>query len=113
MVWLTLVAFSVQLAVAVLHHHNHNISGHVVATSTCPSASSDSCNPLQNHSDHDGCILCWATAVASASLAPLVLELSKPQQLAGVRLTVSQSGPTHVIHRDYFQARGPPGLIFS
>jgi hypothetical protein len=115
MIWLTLIAFGVQLAVAVLHHHNYEFNGQslAAAANACPSKTQQPCSPLQHDRDHDGCVLCWATAMAAASLAPLVPELPKPQQLFGVRLAVRQNLPSHVIHREYFQARGPPSFILS
>jgi len=115
LVWLTLVAFSVQLAVAVLHHHHAvdrgtGFSARAVTAGLCAPASERPCSPSKKH-DNDGCVLCWASAIAAASLEPpLCPEVPLPQILAGVRFVAADTSAVELTHRDHFQARGPPSI---
>ncbi|HVZ03359.1 hypothetical protein [Hyphomicrobium sp.] len=114
LVWLTLIAFSVQLAVAVLHHHHDvargtGMAARAITAGLCGPASKRPCNPAPHQQDHDGCVLCWASAIAANSLEPPPLpQLPLPQIVAGVRLDVLETSEHRPLHRDHFQARGPP-----
>ena len=113
LVWLTLVAFSVQLAVAVLHHHPEHGSGLAARAMTaglCAASSQRPCVP-GHQQDNDGCVLCWAAAVAANSLTPPPPELPRPPTVVTVRLGTFVSLPVRLIHRDNFQARGPPSDV--
>jgi len=110
LVWLTLVAFSVQLGVAVLHHHSERGSGIAARAMTaglCAPSGQRPCVPAP-HNDNDGCVLCWAATVAANSLVPPLPELPTPPTVVAVRLGTFDSVPVRPIHRDNFQARGPP-----
>jgi hypothetical protein len=54
--------------------------------------------------------LCWAAAIAATSLAPSVPELPLPSKLIAVRLATLESISARQVHREYFQARGPPPI---
>lgn len=111
LVWLTLLAFSVQLAVAVLHHHvarGTGIEGRAMTAGLCAPSNRRPCEPAQQHSDHDGCVLCWAAAVAATSLTPSVPEFPLPSKAVSARLVIFDGVPARRVHRDNFQARGPP-----
>ncbi len=115
LVWLTLVAFSVQLAVVVLHHHHHPVGvfgpcgardngGPLRAV-----AASVHAFPICPVNDNDGCVLCWAAAMAANTLAPPPFpELPAPPTAISVRLGSFDCAPARIFHRDHFQARGPP-----
>jgi hypothetical protein len=112
LVWLTLIAFSVQLGVAVLHHHSERGSGIAARAMTaglCAQSGQRPCVPASHH-DNDGCVLCWAAAVAANSLAPALPEFPAPPTVVSVRLGTFYSLPVRRIHRDHFQARGPPSV---
>lgn len=114
LVWLTLIAFSVQLGVAVLHHHRDvnrgsGFASRAITAGLCAPASKRPCNPDQNQHSHDGCVLCWAAAMAANSLAPPTPpEVPTPPVIAGARLDAPDAAAVDLIHRDHFQARGPP-----
>ena len=79
LVWLTLVAFSVQLAVAVLHHHpehGSDFAARAMTAGLCAASSQRPCVP-GHQQDNDGCVLCWAAAVAANSLTPPPPELPR------------------------------------
>jgi hypothetical protein len=110
LVWLTLIAFGVQLGVAVLHHHSERGSGIAARAMTaglCAPSGQRPCVPASHH-DSDGCVLCWAAAVAANTLAPPLLELPTPTMVISVQLGTFDSLSVRPIHRDNFQARGPP-----
>lgn len=114
-VWLTLVAFSVQLAVAVLHHHSDRglgIQSRAMTAGMCAAASRLPCLPAAPHShDNDGCVLCWATAVAANTLVPAPPDLPAPAKVTILRLGTFDLLPPAVVHRDNFRARGPPSAV--
>jgi hypothetical protein len=113
LVWLTLVAFSVQLAVAVLHHHvarGTGIESRAITAGLCAPSNRNPCVPAPHPVDHDGCVFCWAAAVAATSLASSVPELPLPSKFASVRLVIFEAVPARRIHRENFQARGPPAI---
>jgi hypothetical protein len=113
LVWLTLVAFSVQLAVAVLHHHADRglgIQARAITAGLCTPLNRHPCVPVQHHGDHDGCVLCWAAAVASTSLTPSAPELPLPSKAVSMRLVIFEGVTARRLHRDNFQARGPPTI---
>lgn len=115
LVWLTLIAFSVQLAVAVLHHHHHyvgrgsGLAARAITAGLCGPASKRPCSPAPHQQDQDGCVLCWAAAIAANSLEPPPLpQIPLPHVAVGVRIDVVDTAPIGSVHRDHFQARGPP-----
>jgi hypothetical protein len=113
-VWLTLVAFSVQLAVVVLHHHHHpvgvaGLAGRAMTAGLCAPSPERPCIPSLPGHDNDGCVLCWAAAMAANTLAPPPFpELPAPPSVVSVRLGSFDCAPARLFHRDHFQARGPP-----
>ncbi|AGK59081.1 hypothetical protein HYPDE_37048 [Hyphomicrobium denitrificans 1NES1] len=114
LVWLTLMAFSVQLGVAVLHrHHDVNrgsgLAGRAITAGLCAPASKRPCNQHRSQHSHDGCVLCWAAAIAANSLEPPSLpQVPPPPLVAGARFDAPDAAAVDLIHRDHFQARGPP-----
>jgi hypothetical protein len=114
LVWLTLIAFSVQLGVAVLHHHDVNrgsgFAARAITAGLCAPASKRSCSQDRGQHSHNGCVLCWAAAVAANSLEPPSLpQVPTPPLVAGARFDAPDAAAVDLIHRDHFQARGPPG----
>jgi hypothetical protein len=116
LVWLTLVAFSVQLAVAVLHHHDHSIdrgwgfAARAMTAGLCAPSSKHPCKPGP-HENNDGCVLCWAAAMAANSLEPPPLpQIPLPQMAVGVRIDASETQAVTLLHRGHFRARGPPRI---
>lgn len=113
-VWLTLMAFSVQLGVAASHHHHDvnrgsGIAARAIAAGLCTPGSKRACNQDRSQHSHDGCVLCWASAMAANSLEPPPLpQVPMPPLIAGVRFGAPDAAVVDVIHRDHFQARGPP-----
>lgn len=114
LVWLTLIAFGVQLGVAASHHH-HDINRGVgfaaraITAGLCAPTGKGLCNQNPSKHDHDGCVLCWAAAMASNSLAPSLLpQVPAPSAKAGTRLNAPDAPAVDRIHRDHFQARAPP-----
>jgi hypothetical protein len=116
LVWLTLVAFSAQLAVAVLHHHHYvargpGMAARAITASLCGPASRRLCSPAQPQRDSDGCVFCWAAAVAANTLEPPPLpQIPLPQIVVGERVDAIESTTLKPVHRDQFQARGPPSI---
>ncbi|HVX36622.1 MAG TPA: hypothetical protein VHC71_10440 [Hyphomicrobium sp.] len=114
LVWLTLIAFSVQLGVVVLHHHHDlnrgsGFAARAITAGLCAPASKRPCNPNRSQHNHDGCVLCWAAAIAANSLEPPLLpQIPTPLLVAGARLDAPDAAAVDLIHRDHFQARGPP-----
>jgi hypothetical protein len=117
LVWLTLFAFSVQMAVAVLHHHvarGSGLAARAMTAGMCAPTQRQPCapaNPLQQ--DNDGCVLCWATAVAASSLTPQVPELPVPQTVRAERLLPLERESVRQVHRVHFQARAPPSVSLA
>lgn len=110
---LTLLAFSVQLAVAALHHHEVNrgsgFAARAITAGLCAPASNRPCNQDHGRHSHDGCMLCWASAMAQNTLEPPApAELTAPPLRSGIRLHARNAPAVDVIHRDHFRARGPP-----
>ncbi len=116
LVWLTLFAFGVQLAVAGFHHHGDRGTGFASRAMTAglcaPSidmSRSKPCVPDPLRHDNDGCLLCWAAAVGSNSLAPPVLpEVQAPSERVEALLATYAAMPVSLVRRDGFQARAPP-----
>jgi len=113
LVWLTLLAFGVQLAVAGFHHHpDHrtSIADRAVTAGLCAPLRAGEpprpCAPAQHQ--HDNCLLCWATALAASSLAPSVPELPAPSAIVATRLVRFEAPLANHVHSDVFEARGPP-----
>lgn len=116
LVWLTLIAFSVQLGVVVLHHHHDvnrgsGFAARAITAGLCASGSERPCNSDGSQHTHDGCVLCWAAAIAANSLEPPLLpQIPTPPLVAGARLDAPDAAAVDLIHRDHFQARGPPSI---
>jgi len=116
LVCLSLVAFSVQLAVAVLHHHNHSIdrgwgfAARAMTAGLCAPSSKHPCKPGP-HEHNDGCVLCWAAAMAANSLEPPPLpQIPLPQMAVGVRIDAPETQVVTLLHRGHFRARAPPSI---
>lgn len=110
---LTLLAFSVQIAVAALHHHEVNprsgFAARAMTAGLCTPASKEACDHDRGRHAHDDCVLCWAAAMAHNSLEPpSPAELTRPPLRSGTRFEPHDTRVVDVIHRDNFQARGPP-----
>ena len=111
---LTLIAFSVQLAVAASHHHHEvnrgsGIAARAITAGLCAPLSKRPCDPDRGQHSHDGCVLCWASAIAQTSLEPPSLpQISAPPLEGGARFDTRDVAAVDLIHRDHFQARGPP-----
>jgi hypothetical protein len=116
LVCLSLVAFSVQMAVAVLHHHHDvdrgsGFAARAITAGLCAPASKRPCKPGPHRQGHDGCVLCWAAAIAANSLEPPPLpQIPLPQMAVGMRLDAPDTQMVRHLHRDHFQARGPPSI---
>ena len=108
---LTLVAISVQLAVAGFHHHaGHGslIQSRAMTAGLCAPSRGNPCVPAPHQHDGDGCVLCWATAIAATSLTPAAPQLPAPPNLITLRLGSFDSVQAILVHRTNFLARGPP-----
>jgi hypothetical protein len=117
LVWLTLFAFSVQIAVADFHHHTALGTGHgtgiqarAMTPGMCVPLHAHPCGPLQK--DHDGCVLCWATAIAATSLTPSLFNLPAPSKLIEIELRAFDTVQFQLVRYDEFRARGPPKTSF-
>jgi hypothetical protein len=112
LVWLTLFAFGVQLAVAGFHHHSDRGTGFASRAMTaglCAPSRGAPCVPGPLRNDNDGCLLCWAASVAATSLAPPVLPaVPLPSARVEMLRATYDTAPIAVVHRDGFQARAPP-----
>jgi hypothetical protein len=111
---LTLVAIGVQLAVAGFHHHpGHGslMQSRAMTAGLCAPSRAIPCVPAPHQHDSDGCVLCWATAIAATSLMPAAPQLPAPQSLVVLRLGGPDSVPLIFVYRTNFQARGPPTAI--
>jgi hypothetical protein len=114
LVWLALIAFSLELGVAVLHHHHSvnrgsDFASRAITAGLCAPASKHPCEQNRSHHPEDGCVLCWAAAIAASSLEPPSLpQVMMPATVAGERLGASDVTAIARVHRELFQARGPP-----
>ncbi|MFT3729864.1 MAG: hypothetical protein QM780_00350 [Hyphomicrobium sp.] len=111
LLWLTLFAFGMQIAVVDFHHHvtrGTGIESRAMTAGMCRAGQDRSCAPLQK--DHDGCMLCWATAIASTSLTPVSFDIAAPSVVAGVILKAVNRPGFFVSHFAELRARGPPGI---
>ncbi|MBS0232708.1 MAG: hypothetical protein JSR99_04405 [Proteobacteria bacterium] len=110
LLWLTLFAFGVQIAVADFHHHisrGSGIEARALTAGMCPPRPGHPCAPLQK-GGHDGCALCWATAIAATSLTPELFHVPVPSEVVGSKLR-SLDPPRAVVRRfALVRARGPP-----
>jgi len=110
LLWLSLVALNVQLAVAVLHHHPEHATSYAaqtVAAEQCAASSGHPCDG-DHKQKHAGCLLCWAAATSATSLTPPLIELHPPPTVLTAWLG-DFTGPavTHMA-RECVRARGPP-----
>jgi len=111
---LALIAFSVQLAVAAGHHHHEvnrgsGFAARAITAGLCATLSKRPCDQDHGQHSHDGCVLCWASAIAHSSLEPPSLpQISAPPLEGGARFDIGAVAAVDLIHRDHFQARGPP-----
>jgi hypothetical protein len=113
LVWLTLFAFGVQIAVSDFHHHvvhGTGIQARAMTAGLCGPSPAHPCAPLQK--DHDGCVLCWATAIAATSLTPPSFNLPTPSQIVGLELRSFDTVQLRLVRHDGFRARGPPKADF-
>ncbi len=113
LVWLTLFAFGVQIAVADFHHHvvhGTGMQARAMTAGLCGPSSGRPCAPLQK--DHDGCALCWATAIAATSLTPSLFDVPVPSLIIGSELALSDTVEIRLIRSDGSRARGPPKADF-
>jgi hypothetical protein len=114
LVWLTLIAFSVQIGVAALHHHHDvnrgsDFAARAITAGICGPESGRPCTPDRNRHTHDDCVLCWASAIAANSLEPSPsLTVPTPPLADGARLDAPDAAAVDRIHRDHFRARAPP-----
>jgi hypothetical protein len=109
LLWLTLFAFGVQMAVADFHHHisrGSGIESRAITAGMCRASSNHPCAPHQN--DHDGCVLCWATATAATSLTPVSFDLPLPAVKHGVRFEIHEPQTVRLARLTEVRARGPP-----
>ncbi|MBS0250300.1 MAG: hypothetical protein JSR78_04470 [Proteobacteria bacterium] len=109
LLWLALFAFGVQMAVADFHHHvspGSGIASRAITAGMCRPSNARPCAPHQN--DHDGCVLCWATAIAATSLTPVSFDMPLPAIVQGVRLRVDQTQVSRLERFTETRARGPP-----
>jgi hypothetical protein len=109
LVWLTLFALGVQIAVADFHHHvvhGTGIQARAMTAGLCGRSPTHPCAPLQK--DHDGCALCWATAIAATSLTPSLFAVPTPSLIIGSELVYSNTVPVRLVRSDGSRARGPP-----
>lgn len=113
LVWLTLFAFGVQIAVADFHHHavhGTGIQARAMTAGLCGPSPAHPCAPLQK--DHDGCALCWAAGIAATSLTPSLFDVPAPSQTAGNELVSSDTVQVRLVRSDGSRARGPPKADF-
>ncbi|MFA5955420.1 hypothetical protein [Hyphomicrobium sp.] len=111
LLWLTLLAFGVQICVADFHHHvarGTGIQARALTAGMCAPSQGRPCAPLEK--DHDGCVLCWATAIAATSLTPALFSVPTPSMVTGVRLKAVEPPQFRVARRAESRARGPPRI---
>jgi len=114
LVWLTLFAFAVQIGVADFHHHvihGTGIQARAMTAGLCAQSPKHPCGPL--HNDHDGCALCWATAIAATSLTPSSFDVPAPSEIVGSELVSSNTVQVRLIRGGDSRARGPPKADFA
>jgi hypothetical protein len=108
LLWLTLFAFGVQIAVADFHHHvtrGSGIESRAITAGMCRPTDDKSCPPIH---DHDGCALCWAAAIAATSLTPPQFVVPSPAETAGSKLIAFDPPELRLAYRERARARGPP-----
>lgn len=113
LVWLTLFAFGVQIAVADFHHHvsrGPGIEGRAITAGMCAPRQAHPCAPEKR--GHDGCMLCWATAIAATSLTPPPFDIPAPSAIVGAKLRSLDPPLMVAIRLAEVRARGPP-IAFS
>ena len=111
---LTLISVGVQVLVAGFHNHREHrpLSQRAITAGLCSSTNSAApCIPSPHQHDSDGCLLCWATAIAATSVTPVAPQIPAPPKLVTIKLGTFDSRQRAFIHRTYFQARGPPEVI--
>jgi hypothetical protein len=111
LLWLTLFAFGVQIAVADFHHHISRGTGmeaRALTAGMCRPSHDRPCTP--DNSDHDGCVLCWATAIAATSLAPMQFDMPVPSLVVGIRLAIVDTPQIQMARLAEARARGPPRI---
>jgi hypothetical protein len=110
---LTLISISVQVLVAGFHNHREHrpLDQRAMTAGLCASADRAPCAPAPHQHDSDGCLLCWATAIAATSVTPVAPQLPVPPTLVALKLGTFDSRPPAFTHRTCFQARGPPKVI--
>ncbi|HML28453.1 MAG TPA: hypothetical protein PKE16_06385 [Hyphomicrobium sp.] len=109
LIWLTLFAFGVQIAVADFHHHitrGTGLEARALTAGMCQPSHDRPCLPLQR--DRDGCVLCWAAAIAATSLTPLLVHAPTPSVVVGVRLRSVEPPDVSVARLADVRVRGPP-----
>lgn len=109
LLWLALFAFGVQMVVADFHHHvsrGSGIASRAITAGMCRPSNDRPCAPHQN--DHDGCVLCWATAIAATSLTPVSFDMPPPAFAQGVRLRADEPQVVRLARFTEARARGPP-----
>jgi hypothetical protein len=75
----------------------------------CVPSHAHPCQPAQK--DHDGCVLCWATAIAATSLTPPIFDLPAPSRIIGVELRTFDTVQVRLVRHGGFRARGPPKFL--
>ncbi len=113
LVWLTLCAFGVQIAVADFHHHvvhGMGLQARAITAGLCAQSPKHPCGPF--HNDHDGCALCWATAIAATSLTPSLFDVPAPSLVIESALVFSDTVQVRLVRSDGSRARGPPKADF-
>ncbi|WP_414461887.1 hypothetical protein [Hyphomicrobium sp. DY-1] len=114
LLWLTLFAFGVQMAVADFHHHisrGTGIESRAMTAGMCRPSNDHPCAPHQH--DHDGCILCWATAIAATSLTPVSFDMPLPAVAHGIRLQADEPQTVSLARLTEVRARGPPPIALG
>jgi hypothetical protein len=109
LLWLTLFAFGVQIVVADFHHHITRGSGmeaRALTAGMCRPSHDRPCTPSDK--DNDGCVVCWAAAIAATSLTPVLFDIPSPSIVAGIRLRAVDGRQLRVAHFAEVRARGPP-----
>ncbi|MET1045758.1 MAG: hypothetical protein ABWX70_03510 [Hyphomicrobium sp.] len=109
LLWLTLFAFGVQIAVADFHHHasrGTSMEARALTAGICSPSPKQPCKPLQN--EHGGCVLCWAAAIATTSVTPPLFSLPGPSSSTAVKLGVADAPRVLGARLEDARARGPP-----
>jgi hypothetical protein len=112
LLWLTLIAFGVQIVVTDFHHHvsrGTGLEARALTAGMCRPSQERPCTPDQK--DHDGCVLCWAMSVAATSLTPALFHLPHPSVLVADRLSSPEQRQIRIAHLADVRARGPPRSI--